>query len=152
MKRGWPWVRRWTNAVTSGGAEAKAGVGAAVGRFWQMVGGEAYPAVMPMTSAVAPEFTRRHPRAAAIFDNLHMMHDIISDVLASPTIPREHKREVIIAQLAEFRSPERNVMTREEWWGMAEHMGGLSAMGGPATGLLGGEEPAPAPHEMQHRH
>jgi len=133
-------------------AEAKAGIGAAVGRFWQMVGTERYPTVMPMTSAVAPEFSRRHPRAAVIFDNLHMLHDIISDVLASPTIPRDRKREVIYAQLAEFRSSERNAMTPEEWHGMAEHMGGLSAMGGPATGLLHGEEPAPAPHRMQHQH
>ena len=133
-------------------SEAKAGIGAAVGRFWEMVGREQYPTVMPMTAAVAPEFTRRHPRAAAIFDNLHMMHDIISDVLASPTIPRARKGAVINAQLAEFRSAERNVMTPEEWQGMAEHMGGLPAMGGPATGLLPEEEPAPGPHEMQHQH
>jgi hypothetical protein len=105
-----------------------------------------------MTAAVAPEFTRRHPRAAAIFDNLHMMHDIISDVLASPTIPRDHKGAVISAQLAEFRSSEQNVMTPEEWRGMADHMGGLSAMGGPATGLLPGKEPAPAQPDMQHHH
>ena len=85
-------------------AEAKGGVAAAVGRFWRMVASEQYPRVMPMTAAVAPEFSRRHPRAAAIFDNLHMMHDIISDVLAAPGIPRERKREVIAAQLAEFRS------------------------------------------------
>ena len=126
-------------------AEAKAGISAAVGRFWQMVGDEKYPTAMPMTAAVAPEFTRRPPRAAAIFDNLPMMHDIISDVLASPTVPRDRKGAVISPQLAEFRSSERNVLTPEEWRGMAEHMAGLSPMGGPATGLLPEQEPARPP-------
>ena len=45
-------------------------------------------AVMPMTAAVAPEFAARYPEVAIIFDNLHSMHDVISDVLADTTIPR----------------------------------------------------------------
>jgi hypothetical protein len=117
-------------------AEAKAGVGAAIARFWQMVHQERYPATMPMTSAIAPGFSRRHPRAAIIFDNLHMMHDIISDVLAADTVPAGDKRRVIYAALAEFQDSTRNVTTVGEWKGMAEHMGGIDAMGGPATGLL----------------
>jgi hypothetical protein len=123
-------------------AEAKSGVGAAIARFWQMVHQERYPATMPMTSAIAPEFSRRHPRAAIIFDNLHMMHDIISDVLASPVIPKGRKREMIYRQLAEFRSPHTNVIPLEEWREMAAHMGGVTAMGGPAVGLLPPVTPA----------
>jgi hypothetical protein len=128
-------------------AEQTAGVRAAVARFQEMVATERYPTAMPMTPAIAPEFSRRHPRAAAIFDNLHMMHDIISDVLASPGIPIDRKRETIYAQLAEFRSTAGQVMTTEEWWGMVDHMGGLDAMGGPPTG----ERPAAAP-AGEHRH
>jgi hypothetical protein len=136
-------------------AEAKAGVEAAIARFWEMIHQERYPTVMPMTAAVAPEFARRHPRAAIIFDNLHMMHDIISDVLASPSIPEDRKREVIYQQLAEFRSPRTNVMSLEEWREMPAHMGGIAAMGGPAIGLLvpgrdgprRRERPAPRRHE-----
>ncbi len=118
--------------------ERKAGVQAAVARFWQMLRDPpgSMPHVMPMTATVAPEFTRRHPRAAAIFDNLHMMHDIISDVLAADTVPREKKREVIYTALAEFRDTTRNVMTHDDWLMMGHHMGGIEAMGGPATGLL----------------
>ena len=41
------------------------------------------------------QFQRGTPRAAVIFDNLHMMHDIISDILTADTIPHERKREVI---------------------------------------------------------
>lgn len=133
-------------------AEIKAGVGAAVARFWEMVHTERYPAVMPMTSAVAPEFSRRHPRAAVIFDNLHMMHDIISDVLASPEVPASRKREVIYQQLAEFRSPASHTISLEEWRGMAAHMGGLAAMGGPATGLLAPAAPADTAPVVEHQH
>jgi hypothetical protein len=102
-------------------AEAKSGVATALGRFWQMVQTERYPEMMPMTVAVAPEFTRRHPRAAAIFDNLHMMHDIISDILASPEIPRDRKRAAIEAQLAIFRSDRENAVPPAERPGMTEH-------------------------------
>jgi hypothetical protein len=105
------WAYHWLQVglyeplvVARSPAEAKGGLSMALGRFWQMVATEQYPRVMPMTAVVAPEFARRHPRAAAIFDNLHMMHDIISDILASPDIPRERKRAAIEAQLAEFRS------------------------------------------------
>ena len=33
---------------------------------------------------VAPTFSQRFPEAANIFDNLHMLHDNIDDVLISP--------------------------------------------------------------------
>jgi hypothetical protein len=117
-------------------AERRAGVDTALARFWTMVREERFPAVMPMTSAIAPEFSRRHPRAAVIFDNLHMMHDIISDVLATPDIPFPRKREEIYRQLAEFRSGETGVIPLEEWRAMGEHMGGIEAMGGPPGGPL----------------
>jgi hypothetical protein len=119
-------------------AERKAGADAAVARFWSMLKDppRGMPSFMPMTSAVAPAFSERHPRAAAIFDNLHMMHDIISDVLTADTIPHVRKRAVIYAQLDELRDPTRNTMTWEEWRNMGEMMGGVETMGGPATGLL----------------
>lgn len=119
--------------------EKKAGVQAAVARFWDMLKEPpaSMPHVMPMTATVAPEFTRRHPRAATIFDNLHMMHDIISDILAADTVPRAKKRDVISAVLVEFRDSTRNVMTRDEWLTMGTHMGGIWAMGGPALRILG---------------
>jgi hypothetical protein len=51
---------------------------------------------MPLTGELSPEFARRHPGIANIFDNLHMLHDNISDILASDTLPtREAKRAEI---------------------------------------------------------
>lgn len=120
-------------------AEKKQLVQSTVARFWQMVQTEGYPTAMPMTSAVAPNFSAAHPRAAVIFDNLHMMHDIISDILASPLVPHAHKRSAIYAQLAEFRDPGSNVISLAEWRAMGEHMGGVDAMGGRALDLLRAE-------------
>jgi hypothetical protein len=118
------------NAEPAGQA---AGVAATVAHFWAMLdeGGQV-PRVMPMTATVAPRFSRRHPRAAVIFDNLHMMHDIISDILIADTLSRQEKGRIIGQQLAEFRDPTRNVMSMDEWWAMGDMMGGVEMMGGQA--------------------
>lgn len=124
-------------------AEQKAAVQATVARFWSMLDDPPshMPTVMPMTATVAPEFSKRHPRAAAIFDNLHMMHDIISDILASDSVPHDRKRDVIYAQLRELADSSRNVISWEDWRGMGDMMGGIDAMGGP---------PAGHPHREEH--
>jgi hypothetical protein len=119
-------------------AEKKANVQATLARFWSMLEAPpgSMPRVMPMTSAIAPRFSAAHPRAAIIFDNLHMTHDIISDILEADTVPPADKSRVIDLALDEMQDSTRNVMSMEMWWNMAEHMGGLAAMGGPAIGLL----------------
>ena len=116
--------------------EKQAGVRVALATFWRMLDSPPanLPSVMPMASAVAPEFSKRHPRAAIIFDNLHMMHDIISDILASERVAPAGKRAAIDAALDEFQNATRNVMEMEHWWMMAEHMGGVEKMGGVAPG------------------
>src|SRR5262249_19718858 len=53
---------------------------------------------MPMMPEAAPEFARRCPEAAAIFDNLHMLHDNFDDILARPDLfpTIEAKRAAIL--------------------------------------------------------
>ena len=133
-------------------AERKAGVDAALARFWSMLEDppSRMPAFMPMATAVAPRFSERHPRAAAIFDNLHMMHDIISDVLTADIVPRDRKRAVIYAQLDELRDSTRNTMDWDEWRNMGEAMGGVAVMGGPATGLMVNPPTRAAQEMMEH--
>jgi hypothetical protein len=92
-------------------AEQRRGVAAQLATFRDMLADSArFPATMPMTAGVSPLFAAAHPRAAAIFDNLHMTHDIISDVLATPTWAARQKREEILRQLEEMRDGTRNVM------------------------------------------
>lgn len=43
-------------------------------------------AMMPETAKEAPTFAAKHPRIASAFDNNHMLHDIVSDILVSPKV------------------------------------------------------------------
>jgi hypothetical protein len=43
--------------------------------------------MMPETFKVAPTFSKKFPYIAASFDNNHMLHDIVSDLLTSDNIP-----------------------------------------------------------------
>ena len=130
--------------------ERKAGVQATLARFWSMLEDppSRMPKVMPMTSAVAPKFSSAHPRAAVIFDNLHMMHDIISDILTAEAIPHDKKGTMIDEQLDKLQDPTVDVMSLEDWRMMADHMGGVDMMGGRASGLVpavrapGGKQPS----------
>jgi hypothetical protein len=60
-----------------------------------------------------------------------MMHDIISDILVSDSVPSGRKREVIYDQLREMTDSTDQVMTWEDWREMGQMMGGIEAMGGP---------------------
>jgi hypothetical protein len=123
------WAYHWLQVglyeplmVEPSAAARRAGIDSAVARFRAMIP-DSFPAGMPMTPMVAPVFTARHPRAAAVFDNLHSLHDIISDILLSDVVTPENKRAAILAALEEFRDGTRNVMSVEEWAGMgASHV------------------------------
>ncbi len=117
----------------------QAGVLAAVARFRQMLENapEHMPRIMPMTAAVAPTFAKRYPEAAIIFDNLHSMHDVVSDILANRKVPKSQKRVEIIRAAERYRDDTSYVMTEKEWMDMAQMMGAQN-MGGPAVGILPG--------------
>jgi hypothetical protein len=89
------------------------------------------PGTMPMTPAIAPRFAARYPEASIIFDNLHSLHDVVSDVLASPVVPDSKKREAILRAAAAYRDDTTAIMTVAEWRGMAAMMG-VERMGGVA--------------------
>jgi hypothetical protein len=51
---------------------------------------------MPLTAELSPKFAGEYPEIANIFDNLHMMHDNISDILTTDLLPTwEEKRKEI---------------------------------------------------------
>jgi hypothetical protein len=123
--------------------ERQALVRATVTRFGQMLerAPETMPYLMPMTAAVAPTFAARYPEIAIIFDNLHMMHDVVSDILASPAVPRDRKRAEILRAAALFRDSSSYITSVEEWRRMAVAMG-VQNQGGPAVGFVA-ELPTP---------
>lgn len=50
---------------------------------------------MPMFAETSPMFATRFPHIANAFDNLHMLHDMVNDVLASDWISEKDKAEQI---------------------------------------------------------
>jgi hypothetical protein len=117
--------------------ERSALITGAVARFRQMLidPPRSLPYVMPMTPGIAPLFTQRYPEAAAIFDNLHSMHDVISDILANESVPRDRKRAEILMAARRYRDDTTEVITREAWLSMATSMG-VENQGGPVVGVL----------------
>jgi hypothetical protein len=119
--------------------ERQSGVTAAVARFRQMLENapEHMPRVMPMTAAVAPQFAARYPEPSIIFDNLHAMHDVVSDILANEKVPRGGKRAAILEAASRYRDATSFPMSIDEWKSMGTMMG-VENMGGPAVGILAG--------------
>ena len=56
---------------------------------------------MPLTGELSPGFAARYPEIANIFDNLHMLHDNISDILASETLPTWEAKRAEIYRLVD---------------------------------------------------
>jgi hypothetical protein len=112
-------------------ADRRSNVALVTSRFWEMLrGGKAsLPAMMPMSPAIATRFSARYPEAAIIFDNLHSLHDVVSDILSNPNVPREQKRQTILTAAARYRDGTSHVTSTEEWRSMAVEMG-VGNMGG----------------------
>jgi hypothetical protein len=111
----------------------QAGVAAAVARFREMLldPPRTMPYLMPMTPVIAPEFTKRWPEIAAIFDNLHSLHDVVSDILANPSVPRGDRRSLILRYARAYRDDTTEAMPRAAWITMSEVMG-IENQGGPS--------------------
>ena len=113
--------------------ERRQNVDAVVAKFWSLLDSapRALPTQMPQAPAIAPRFSDRYPEAAIIFDNLHSLHDVVSDILADQSIPRREKRRLLLDAAARYRDDSSSVVSISDWKAMADAMG-LANMGGPA--------------------
>jgi hypothetical protein len=50
---------------------------------------------MPMFAELSPRFAKRFPSIANTFDNLHMLHDMVNDIIASDWMTEKQKEEQI---------------------------------------------------------
>jgi hypothetical protein len=111
----------------------KQNVDAVVARFWEMLDSAPanLPTSMPQSPEIAPQFSSRYPEAAIIFDNLHSLHDVVSDILADERVPRGDKRRVILEAASRYRDDTSSIVSVDDWRAMAHAMD-LTKMGGPA--------------------
>jgi hypothetical protein len=89
---------------------------------------------MPMFAETSPRFSEKYPYIANAFDNLHMLHDMVNDILASDWIPEDKKEEQILRAIwlvsADAHKGE-NPGDVKEQGGMHDHrfMKGMPGMG-----------------------
>jgi hypothetical protein len=109
--------------VAHNDAERRRGIDSVKRAFFAMLAGAPahMPASMPMSPDVSPVLASRYPEAAIVFDNLHALHDVVSDILMSPTISRGDKRAALLAAAAAYRDDSTSVISMDEWRAMA-HM------------------------------
>jgi hypothetical protein len=108
--------------------------------------------MMPMMMEGAPRFSSEFPEAAAIFDNLHMLHDNINDVLASPELfPTHEARRKRIVELVEIYLHRNHVRGLYSEFRHDEHEKMLEMLPGvrppSVQEVLGLEEP-----DVEHQH
>jgi hypothetical protein len=106
------------------GTQRRTSVAATVDRFFALLDdSSSVPMMMPISAAIAPIFSARYPEAAIIFDNLHSLHDVVSDVLASRTMSSSEKRAEVLRAISRYRDSTSFVTTRAEWLEMSRAMG-----------------------------
>lgn len=77
--------------------------------FWQLISDLPDSAefdMMPETKTEAPVFFKMFPLISASFDNNHMLHDIVSDILTSTKVPTTDMRQLGIKYARMSMDPE----------------------------------------------
>ena len=85
----WFQIKLYEDLMKPTERERDAAVKETVAGFWALVSDLPDSAefdMMPETFKEAPTFSARFPRIASSFDNNHMLHDIVSDILVSDKI------------------------------------------------------------------
>lgn len=115
--------------------DRRAGIEVVVDRFRAKLDGapESLPTERPTPAAISPELARRFPRAAVIFDNLHLLHDVVADLLVHDGVTDE--RLAIEEAIAHFADPEYLAVQNYDWMVMSLRHG-IYNQGGPAIGTL----------------
>jgi hypothetical protein len=141
FRRGFPkyngllWSYHWLQLALYDAiiADDAALVNQSVEHFWGLIerAPVKMPTVMPMAAVVAPQFSEAYPEAAIIFDNLHALHDVVADLLATPNLSATERRRMVLAAARAYRDSTTAITSIDEWREMARSMG-VDKMGGPA--------------------
>ncbi len=85
----WFQIRLYEALMKPTETERDAGVAQTVKQFWDLISDLPDSAdfdMMPSTAKEAPTFAKAFPMIPRAFDNVHMLHDIVSDILTSPKV------------------------------------------------------------------
>ncbi len=92
----WFQIRLYEALMKPTQADRDTAVQKTIDDFWQLIGDLPDSAdfdMMPETAVEAPTFYQMFPLISASFDNNHMLHDIVSDILTSPKVQSSEIRK-----------------------------------------------------------
>ena len=141
---GFVWATHWFQLaaqepleVFAGAAERRQGLKVVTDRFFRKLSSgkppDAFPTELPLAPSIAPGLVTAHLRAAAIIDNLNMMHQVIADVLVHPKV--DHARTALDQVIAQFTDRRYRVVEVDDWIRMALRHS-IFEQGGPALGTM----------------
>jgi hypothetical protein len=90
---------------------------------------EAPPSELPLAPAIAPGLVATHEGAASILDNLHMLLDVLADVLVHPKVA--NRRAAVASVVEQFSTRQYRCVQADEWIVVALRHS-IFAQGGPA--------------------
>lgn len=91
----WFQIKLYEDLLKPTKPERDRAVARTVQEFWRLISNLPDSAefdMMPMTAEEAPTFARLFPKIPPAFDNNHMLHDIVSDILTSDRVPANRMR------------------------------------------------------------
>lgn len=93
----WFQIRLYEDLMRPTKPERDLAIQKTIDEFWQLISelpDSAEFDMMPEVKNVAPTFYKHYPLVAASFDNNHMLHDIVSDILTSNKVATSDLRKV----------------------------------------------------------
>jgi hypothetical protein len=94
---------------------------------------DAYPTELPLAPSIAPLLVSASERAAAIIDNLNMMHDVLADVAVHPKVT--NLRAAMDEVITQFTDRSYRIVEVDDWITMALRHS-IFEQGGPALGTM----------------
>jgi hypothetical protein len=94
---------------------------------------DAMPTELPLAPAIAPGLVATHEGAASIIDNLHMMLDVLADVLVHPKVTS--RRAAVQTVVEQFSTRSYRCVQVDEWIVVALRHS-IFAQGGPALASM----------------
>jgi len=155
---GFVWASHWFQLAVQeplelGNRTARAdGLKVVTARFERKLTGgkppDSFPTELPLAPSISPGLVAVHPRAAAIIDNLNMMHDVLADILLHPKVA--DRRAAIEQAVAQFTDPRDRIVEVDDWITMALRHS-IFNQGGPALGTMTANERNNAGHAQHSR-
>ena len=94
---------------------------------------DGFPTELPLAPSISPGLVSAHERAAAIIDNLNMMHDVLADILVHAKAG--NVRGAIDEAIVQFTDRRYRVVEVDDWITMALRHS-IFAQGGPALSTM----------------